>query len=49
MKYCAHVKYKLDEYVLIEANSEEEAYDKIEDVVHPYAEDIEVISIYREE
>lgn len=49
MKYCAHVKYKLDEYVLIEANSEEEAYDKIEDVVHPDAEDIEVISIYREE
>lgn len=49
MKYNAHVMYTIDEYVNIDADSEEDAYDKIEDLVQPGAEDIEVISIYRVE
>lgn len=49
MKYNVHVMYTIDEYVNIDADSEEDAYDKIEDLVQPGAEDIEVISIYRVE
>ena len=45
MRYELHVSYTLDDYVIVDARTEEEAYEEVEDELPPYAENIDVISI----
>lgn len=47
MKYEVHVMYTIDEYVNIGADSEEEAYEQIEDMLPPGADNIDVITCER--
>lgn len=47
MRYNIHVSYTLDSYVLLDADSEEEAYEQIEDMLPPGADNIDVITCER--